>query len=42
MQSPTISSFQTQHFPLEPSGNAPREAKSVVSAASLQYVQGLQ
>ena len=26
------SSFQTHHFPLEPPRNAPREAKSVVSA----------
>ena len=31
MQSPTISSFQTQHFPLEPSPNAPRDVKTVVS-----------
>ena len=31
MQSPTISSFQTQHFPLEPSPNAPRDVKTLVS-----------
>ena len=32
MQSPTISPFQTQHFPLELSPNAPRDVKTVVSA----------
>ena len=32
MQSPTISPFQTQHFPLELSPNAPCDVKTVVSA----------
>ena len=31
MQNPTISSFQTQHFPLEPSQNAQRDVKFVIS-----------